>query len=61
MERSGNAVRCSAYMLLDNISTRTKSNRCASAIWMAELFVRTPLPNLLKANALKNGHDFLWF
>jgi hypothetical protein len=35
-----------------NISTRMERNRFASAIWMAELFLRTPLPNLLKANAL---------
>jgi hypothetical protein len=44
-----------------NVSTRMERNRCASAIGMAELFVRTPLPNLLKADALKNSHDFFWF
>jgi hypothetical protein len=28
---------------------------------MAELFEGSPLPNLLKAEALKNGYDFHWF
>jgi hypothetical protein len=44
-----------------NVSIRMERHRCASSIGVAELFVRTPLPNLLKADALKNSCDFLGF